>query len=50
MSFHSYSAERSEKTKLVELRNGRLVLKQKLLSYEKMSETMQGACAYAFTS
>ncbi|KAI0637175.1 hypothetical protein C8Q77DRAFT_1190004 [Trametes polyzona] len=33
--------DKSEKPSLVELRNGRLVLKQKILAFEKMSETMQ---------
>ncbi|KAI8998819.1 hypothetical protein BD414DRAFT_433013 [Trametes punicea] len=33
--------DKSEKRSLVELRNGKLVLKQKILSFEKMSETMQ---------
>ena len=34
----------SERVSLVELRNGKLVIKQKLLSFEKMSETLQGVC------
>ncbi|OCH95613.1 hypothetical protein OBBRIDRAFT_883869 [Obba rivulosa] len=33
--------DRAQKSSLVELRNGKLVLKQKILSFEKMSETMQ---------
>lgn len=39
---HSAS-EKPEKPLLVELKNGRLVFKQKTLSFEKMSDTMQGA-------
>lgn len=35
--------EKPERVSLVELRNGKLVIKQKLLSFEKMSDTMQGA-------
>ncbi|KAH9934943.1 chromatin assembly factor 1 subunit A-domain-containing protein [Fomitopsis serialis] len=35
------AAEKSNKTRLVDLKNGKLVLRQKLLSLEKMSETMQ---------
>ena len=34
--------DKPERVSLVELKNGKLVLKQKLLSFEKMSETMQG--------
>ncbi|OSD02875.1 hypothetical protein PYCCODRAFT_1435163 [Trametes coccinea BRFM310] len=33
--------EKGERRSIVELRNGKLVLKQKILSFEKMSETMQ---------
>ncbi|KAI0781133.1 hypothetical protein BD413DRAFT_21920 [Trametes elegans] len=33
--------DKSTKSSIVELRNGKLVLKQKILSFEKMSETMQ---------
>ena len=42
MSIDSCSEEKRDKPTIVELRNGKLVLKQKLLSFEKMSETMQG--------
>ncbi|KAI0831100.1 hypothetical protein BC628DRAFT_1352269 [Trametes gibbosa] len=34
-------SEKSEKRSLVELKNGKIVLRQKILSFEKMSETMQ---------
>ncbi|KAI0361890.1 hypothetical protein OH77DRAFT_1499732 [Trametes cingulata] len=34
-------AGKGDKPSIVELRNGKLVLKQKILSFEKMSETMQ---------
>ncbi|KAI0670574.1 hypothetical protein C8Q78DRAFT_1145923 [Trametes maxima] len=34
-------SDKSEKPSIVELRNGKLALKQKILSFEKMSETMQ---------
>ena len=43
MSIDSCNEEKRDKPTIVELRNGKLVLKQKLLSFEKMSETMQGA-------
>ncbi|KAH9842954.1 chromatin assembly factor 1 subunit A-domain-containing protein [Rhodofomes roseus] len=36
------AAEKSDKASLVELKNGKLVFKQKPLPLEKMSETMQG--------
>ena len=35
--------DKPERVSLVELKNGKLVVKQKPLSFEKMSETMQGA-------
>ncbi|CCM02854.1 uncharacterized protein FIBRA_04966 [Fibroporia radiculosa] len=34
-------SDKPERTSMVELKNGRILLKQKLLSYEKMSDTMQ---------
>jgi hypothetical protein len=37
------SLEKPEKPPLVELKNGKLVFRQKPLSLEKLSETMQGA-------
>lgn len=36
-------AEKSDRSMLVDLKNGKLLLKQKPMSLEKMSETMQGA-------
>lgn len=38
--------EKPKKAVLVELKNGKIVFKQKLVSFEKMSETMQGASLY----
>ena len=40
-------ADKPTKPLLVELRNGKLVFKQKALSFEKMSETLQGASLVA---
>lgn len=34
--------DKEGRSSLVELRNGKLVIRQKILSFEKMSETMQG--------
>lgn len=36
-----------ERVSLVELKNGKLLVKQKPISFEKMSETLQGACLVA---
>lgn len=40
----SFRADKTDKPSLVELKNGKLVFKQKTLAFEKMSETMQGMC------
>ena len=42
VSRYSIFADKPERIFLVELKNGKLVFKQKSLSFEKMSETMQG--------
>jgi chromatin assembly factor 1 subunit A len=39
--------DKPERTPLVELKNGKLVVKQKPMSFEKMSETLQGASRIA---
>lgn len=44
---HKASADQKmERVSMLELRNGKLVIKQKILSFEKMSETMQGTSAF----
>ena len=40
----SNAATKSDKLPLVELKNGKVIFRQKPLSCEKMSETMQGTC------
>ena len=40
--------EKPERITVVELKNGKVVFKQKPLSFEKMSETMQGMLRRAF--
>lgn len=44
VSAPSFRADTADKPSLVELKNGKLVFKQKTLAFEKMSETMQGVC------
>lgn len=50
VSAPSSRADKADKPSLVELKNGKLVFKQKTLAFEKMSETMQGTCAFAHAS
>lgn len=44
VSAPSSRADKADRPSLVELKNGKLVFKQKTLAFEKMSETMQGMC------
>lgn len=44
VSVSLFRADKADKPSLVELKNGKLVFKQKTLAFEKMSETMQGMC------
>jgi chromatin assembly factor 1 subunit A len=37
------SAEKGDKSSIIELKNGKVVCKQKCVSFEKQSETLQGA-------
>lgn len=50
VSAPSLCADKADKPLLVELKNGKLVFKQKTLAFEKMSETMQGTCAFTRSS